>query len=551
MPSSSTILIVEDNQFMARLLSERLKSEGFKVIIAKDGAEAIQKIIEAIPSLVIIDLLLPGTIDGFEVLRRLRASPEMVNLPVMVLTNLETKEVADKSRLLKAVYVAKAYTDTAEIIKKAKQMIRGEDLLPKAERIGEETRENLIAMKTYKARIEKALVGGDDLSIIALVHDLVSYGFFSRSSDIHINPEEEWIKIRLRIDGVMHSLFDFPKKIQSEIITRIKVLSGLRTDEHQAPQDGRFKIHIQNGKDIDVRVSIAPTYYGENCVMRVLADQAETFILENLGFSGDNLKAIYKAIYKPYGMILTTGPTGSGKTTTLYSILKKLNTNEVSIITIEDPVEYSLRGIDQVQVNPRTGLNFVSGLRFILRQDPDIIMVGEIRDDEAANIAVNAAMTGHLLLSTLHANDAATALPRLIDMKIEAFLIASTINIIISQRLVRMLCHDCKTGKKLSDIEFENLKEFVPPNLLKDRRAFFVGNGCDSCERTGYQGRIGIHEVLEIDEDIRNLVMKKANATEIREMAMKNGMKTILEDGFQKAADGVTAIEEVLRVFHE
>ena len=393
------------------------------------------------------------------------------------------------------------------------------------------------------------------ISIIRIVDNMVENAYEMRASDIHVDPAEKDITVRYRIDGVLRDIFTLPKNLQSEIITRIKVLSGMRTDEHAAAQDGRFRVGIKMREtiiNIDVRVSIAPTYYGENCVMRLLVGEGGQILdLEHLGFSEKDQAKIKRAIERPYGLILATGPTGSGKTTTLYAILRKLNTREVSIITIEDPVEYSLQGVDQVQVNPRTGLTFAQGLRFILRQDPNIIMVGEIRDAETAGIAVNAAMTGHLVLSTLHTNDATTTLPRLLDMGVEPFLIASTVNIAIGQRLVRTLCEKCKEKKKLTKEETEALLQMVSKEMLGGRTDFFVGKGCNECAQSGYKGRIGIHEVLEITEEIRTLIMKRVSAGELRQAAVKAGMTTMLEDGIEKAAAGLTTIEEVLRVFHE
>lgn len=392
---------------------------------------------------------------------------------------------------------------------------------------------------------------GEKISIIRLVDTLIEQSAKLRSSDIHLDPEETLLRVRLRIDGVMHDSFVLPKSIHSEIITRIKVMAGLRTDEHAAAQDGRLQAKIDS-KKVDVRVSIAPTYHGENCVMRILAAGDEEFTLEKLGFAGVNLERINKAVEKPYGMILATGPTGSGKTTTLYTILRKITTKEVVTITIEDPVEYSIEGIEQIQVNPRTGLTFANGLRFILRQDPDIVMVGEIRDGETASIAVNAALTGHLMLSTLHTNDATTTIPRLLDMGVEPFLIASTLNVAIGQRLIRKLCQNCRVEKKLSAAELENLKKFVSEKLLNKHKGktFYDAKGCSKCSG-GYIGRVGIHEVLEIDAVIRELIMKKASGDEIREVARKNGMVTMLEDGFEKSLKGETTLEEVLRVFYE
>lgn len=412
-------------------------------------------------------------------------------------------------------------------------------------------------LKSQQSQVEAELQRGSELSIIDLVDSLVEYAYNSRASDIHVDPEEKRVRVRLRIDGILNDAFLFPKEIQPEVITRIKVLSGLRTDEHQAAQDGRFRINLKDKSPVDIRVSIAPTFYGENAVMRLLVEKAEKFTLETLGFGETDRKKINNAIKKPYGMILATGPTGSGKTTTLYTILKTLNTKEVSIITIEDPIEYSIEGIDQIQANPRTGLTFANGLRSVLRQDPNIIMVGEIRDEETARISINAALTGHLLLSTLHTNDASTSLPRLIDMNIEPFLIASTVNIVIGQRLVRKVCPSCKVSKALSLDELQTLSDSVPKEiLLKYDKAttgenFAEGKGCEKCNSSGYQGRIGIHEVMEIDDDIRRAIIRKADASEIKSISLKKGMTTMVEDGFKKAIEGITTIEEILRVIHE
>ncbi|MBI2514650.1 type II/IV secretion system protein [Candidatus Wolfebacteria bacterium] len=402
-----------------------------------------------------------------------------------------------------------------------------------------------------KTKIEEELEKGAELSIIGLVDSLIEHAYTARASDIHIDPEEKRVRVRLRIDGVLHDSFIFPNEVHSEIITRIKVLSGLRTDEHQAAQDGRFRIPLKKIGPVDVRVSIAPTYYGENAVMRLLAERGEKITFNSLGFNPRDRLKIEQAIKKPYGMVLATGPTGSGKTTSLYTLIKILKTPEVSIITIEDPIEYSIEGVDQIQVNPRTGLTFASGLRSILRQDPNIIMVGEIRDEETARIAVNASLTGHLLLSTLHTNDAPTTLPRLLDMKIEPFLIASTVNIAIGQRLVRKICSTCKTKKAVTMDELKSLSEVLPPETLAEYKEFYKGAGCGECNQSGYKGRIGIYEVLEMDDAVRAAVLRKADASEIREIAVKNGMTTMIKDGLEKVMAGVTTIEEILRVIHE
>lgn len=400
-------------------------------------------------------------------------------------------------------------------------------------------------------KVSLELQKGAKLSIISLIDSLLEHAHISRASDIHIDPVHDSLRIRFRIDGVLSDMHALPKNIQSEIITRVKVMAGLRTDEHQAAQDGRFRAEIPETGAVDVRVSIVPTYYGENVVMRLLSDQQQEFSLESLGFSKENQEKILHAIKKPYGMILATGPTGSGKTTSLYTILKILNTKEVSIITIEDPIEYAIAGINQTQINPRTGLTFAQGLRSFLRQDPNIIMVGEIRDPETAGLAVNTSLTGHLLLSTVHTNDAATTLPRLIDMGVEPYLIASTVNICIGQRLARKVCAKCKVAKKMTDLEMKSLENVIEDKTAVRNKTFYHGKGCTECNGTGYKGRIGLQEVLVLDTPIREAALKKATADEIKKIAIKNGMTPMIEDGFKKAKDGITTIEEVLRMMYE
>lgn len=406
-------------------------------------------------------------------------------------------------------------------------------------------------MEDFKAKIEKELSQGINVSIINLIDLLIKHAFFLHSSDIHIDPLEKSIRVRFRVDGVLEDLYSLPKEIHSEIISRIKVLSGLRTDEHYTAQDGRFRSLISDTGSVDVRVSIIPTYHGENVVLRLLADNAEQFTLETLGFNEEDQKKIIHAIKNPTGMILVTGPTGSGKTTTLYTLIKMLNKPDVSIVTIEDPIEYAIEGVEQIQVNARTGLTFATGLRSILRQDPNIIMVGEIRDTETAGIAVNTALTGHLLLSTLHTNDSATTLPRLLDMKIEPFLVASTISLAIGQRLVRKICENCKEEKILSEEEFYRLSEAIPKDILGDNKKFFEGKGCAKCGGSGYLGRIVINEILVANDEIRSAVLLKASSADLKQIAIKNGMTTMLVDGIKKAERGITTIQEILRVTYE
>ena len=365
----------------------------------------------------------------------------------------------------------------------------------------------------YYKNIETQIAQHTEPSIINILDYLIEHAQALKSSDIHFDPLEDGLKIKFRIDGVLQTITTIPKKIHPEIISRIKILCGLRTDEHQATQDGRFSYRMKTNNVIDVRVSIAPTYHGENAVLRLLADKVDQFTLETLGFSEDDIVKIKKALTKPWGMILATGPTGSGKTTTLYTLIKMLNNNERSIITIEDPIEYSIEGVSQIQVNSRTELTFAKGLRAILRQDPNIIMVGEIRDFETASLAVNTALTGHLFLSTLHTTDSATTIVRLLDMKIESFLIASTVNLAIAQRLVRRICNHCKVAYKPTEAELKSLSEIMPKQILDSVQNFYRGQGCPQCNNTGYRGRISINEVLVVNDVIREAILRANHLT--------------------------------------
>jgi len=389
--------------------------------------------------------------------------------------------------------------------------------------------------------------------IIKIVDTVISYGNRNKASDIHVEPQEKKAVVRFRIDGLLHDIITVPINIYPQIVTRIKVMSNLRTDEHQKPQDGKITFK-ENGEKIDIRVSFVPTVEGEKVVMRLLSEQSRQFSLEGLGMGQDDFKKVQRAFKKPYGMILSTGPTGCGKTTTQYVILKILNQRDVNIMTVEDPAEYDIEGVNQIQVNPKSGLSFAAGLRSIVRQDPDIILVGEIRDQETAKIAINSAMTGHLVLSTLHTNDAATSLPRLLDMGIEPFLVASTVTVIIAQRLARKICTRCVKSKEIS---IEDLKKEISVELLekhfgnKKTIRVYQGKGCGVCHQIGFSGRIGIFEVLEINGEIRQAIINRVDASKIRELAIKNGMTTMIEDGLKKVAAGATTIEEVLRVIKE
>lgn len=389
-----------------------------------------------------------------------------------------------------------------------------------------------------------------DAPVAKVVDTIINYAYQDRASDIHIEPEEASSLVRFRIDGILHDVLTIPKKYHEQVVTRIKVLARLRTDEHLSPQDGKLRLELED-EDLDIRVSIIPIVEGEKVVMRLLASKFRLFSLMDLGMNENDLKKVSKAMSKTFGMILSTGPTGSGKTTSIYAIIKILNSRSKNITTIEDPVEYRIKGINQIHVNPKTNLTFAAGLRSILRQDPNIIFVGEIRDNETANIAVNAALTGHLVVSTLHTNDAATALPRLTDMEVEPFLVASTVNVIIGQRLMRKICDMCKTSLATTVQELSNQ---VPVAILKKvfgekaEVRIYQGKGCKLCHMTGYKGRIGAFEVLEITKTIRKLITDKSDADIIVKQAVSEGMTTMLDDGLSKVAKGVTTIEEVLRV---
>ena len=399
---------------------------------------------------------------------------------------------------------------------------------------------------------------------VRIVDSILRHAISQGASDIHIEPQEEELIVRYRIDGVLHDAMSLPKYAADPIVARIKILSNLRIDEKRLPQDGRFRIEDKSGERVAFRVSILPVYYGEKVVMRLLRENVRGFTLESLGFHGIGLERVHAATRKKTGLILVTGPTGSGKSTTLYTILDILNTPEVNISTIEDPIEYQMPRVNQTQVKPEIGFTFAAGLRALVRQDPDIIMVGEIRDRETASLAVNAALTGHLVLSTLHTNSAAGAVPRLIDMGVEPFLIASTLQVVIGQRLVRLLCDDAESYK-MTRSETEALSEvvdignvlkalkdegIVAPNATWQSIEFKKPKKGGKCPE-GYKSRRGIQEVLMVDDQIKELILQGANSDKIEEAAKKTGMLTMIEDGVFKAAEGKTSIEEVLRVVSE
>ncbi len=407
------------------------------------------------------------------------------------------------------------------------------------------------AISTMRARgelsaeEEEAVRIAEEAPIIRAVNAIIHQAIRERASDIHVEPERRSVRIRYRIDGVLHEIMNLPRFLHPPLTSRIKIMADMNIAERRLPQDGRIPIRTPDGKDYDLRVSCIPTIIGEKIVMRILDRQNPLIGLHKLGFFPDTFAQLERLISLPHGIILSTGPTGSGKTTTQYSILNRLNTTEVNIITIEDPVEYQLPGVYQVQVNTKAGLLFSNALRFFLRHDPDIMMVGEIRDLETAEIAIEASLTGHLVLSTLHTNDAPTSITRLIDMGVEPFLISASLIGALAQRLVRTLCPRCKEPYK-PPVEALRRLGLTPEEV--EGVTFYRGRGCEYCRHTGYYGRTGIFELMTVTEEIAELIVRRAPLSEIREAAKAAGMKTLLEDGMRKAMAGITTIEEVLRV---
>jgi type IV pilus assembly protein PilB len=480
-------------------------------------------------------------------------------------SDLQTIDFIKKKTSLKIKPRFTSRESIREVLKKYQKSLEAEF----GEIIKRESQKTILPeMKLVEGKKDGEVVdlkkAAEELPIIKIVDTLVKHAILQRASDIHIEPSEKEVIVRYRIDGILHDAMILPKQVHAGIIARIKVLSNLKLDEHRLPQDGRFKIESENQK-ISFRVSVLPTFLGEKIVMRLLVEGAKRFTLEGLGFWGENLEIIHRAIKKPYGMILATGPTGCGKTTTLYTIMEILNQPGVNICTIEDPIEYQIPRVNQTQVNSKIGFTFASGLRALVRQDPNIIMVGEIRDSETASLAINAALTGHLVLSTLHTNTAAGAIPRLIDMGAEPFLISSTINIILAQRLARKLDPQSREKYKLSKNDIDEMKKdisldellkvlkkekIISDNATWETIDFYKPKPSKNCP-DGYRDRIGIREVLEISDSIKEMIVKRATADQIEAQARKEGMITMLEDGFVKAVQGLTSLEEIMRITRE
>jgi len=518
--------------YYAELLADYLKVERVKLV----GKEIDKNILNLIPE----EIARTKNVAAFE------KEGNALLVAMLNPVNLETIEFLEKY----TKHFIKPYLALEEDLKYAFSLY-GATVSSDFKKVIEENIRSALKLKGLKEE-ERAV----EFPIVALLDNLISYAASLNATDIHIEPLADEILIRFRIDGLLREIIYLPKEIQSALVARVKILSNLQIDEHNKPQDGRMK-YKYGSVLFDIRVSIIPTMHGEKVALRLLASATKPMSFEELGMLEETVKILEENILKTYGMILVTGPTGSGKTTTLYAILNRLNRPEVNIVTIEDPIEYELKFINQIQVNPKAGIDFANGLRAILRQDPNIIMVGEIRDQETAEISVHAALTGHLVLSTLHTNDAPTAVPRLFDLGVPPFLVASTLNLVISQRLVRRICRDCiysyspdKETYALINNQLKSLKgefayEFIPKYLYK-------GKGCSSCNYTGYRGRIAIYETFNINEDIRNYIIRKDFSLDgLRKLAYQFKEETMFEDGLKKAERGLTTIEEVFRVIKE
>lgn len=442
---------------------------------------------------------------------------------------------------IKVVFMSEP--DLAEALKKYYGV--GADTIEKM--VSERAKDDVPDILTEEAL--GAAESADDASIIKFINQIMLEAHKDRATDIHIEPYEGELKIRYRIDGMLHNT-KVPasiKNFQSSIISRIKIMANLDIAEHRVPQDGRIKIKTGGGEDVDLRVSTIPTPFGESIVIRLLSTNVRftDFGLADLGLDKKDSETLEALIKKPHGIIFLTGPTGSGKTTTLYTCLNMINDEEKKIITIEDPIEYQMKGVTQIQVNPKTNLTFAEALRSILRHDPDVIMVGEVRDLETAEIVIRTALTGHLVFSTLHTNDAAGGVTRLLDMGIEPFLVTSTVECFIAQRLVRVICPDCKSPVKIKE---EVLREMGAERAELSKATVYEGKGCQACRNTGYRGRTAIYEILVMEEPIRELVLRRASADEIMKKAVSLGMKTLFEDGLRKVKQGMTTLSEVIRV---
>lgn len=462
--------------------------------------------------------------------------------------DLETIEFLEKKTSLK---IGVAIALEKQIISFVKEKyIREKNITSEVTRALDERRDEEKVMKLAE---EKVAV---EAPVSKIVTTILEYAVKSRASDVHIEPQEDSVRIRYRIDGILQEKYLLPRNVHDAVISRIKILAGLKIDEKRIPQDGRF-FFTTDGNDVDLRISTLPTTYGEKVVMRLLKKSQKVPTLPDLGLRGLALKNLMEAIQRPHGIIIICGPTGSGKTTTLYSILDIVATTKVNVVTVEDPVEYQMKGVNQVQVNVQAGLTFASALRSFLRQDPNIIMVGEIRDSETADLAINAALTGHLVFSTLHTNDASGVPPRLLDMGAESFLLVSSLNCVVGQRVLRKVCKDCVSEMEIPPDKLEEFKKTLGPiyGMIEDKfnkegKKMMLPKivGCEKCNNTGYLGRIAIYEVMPISEKISKLIVGKASASDIQRLAMEEGMLSMKQDGYVKVLEGITSMDEVIRV---
>ena len=441
----------------------------------------------------------------------------------------------------------KAFAASPSSVKQAIEMQYKQELVGEVGEALKET-EDLNKVKTVDSTQIAQII--KEAPIAKIVSTILEFALKSRASDVHIEPQEDRVRVRYRIDGILYDRLSLPKSVQDSVISRIKILSEMKIDEHRSPQDGRFNFKSED-KEVDLRVSVLPTVHGEKIVMRLLRKSGGVPTLEVLGLEGTALRNLETNMLRPHGIIIVCGPTGSGKTSTLYSVLNKLNTPKVNIMTLEDPVEYEMPGINQIQINPAVGLTFATGLRAFLRQDPNIILVGEIRDKETTELAVQAALTGHLVFSTLHTSNASGALPRLLDLGAETFLLSSTINALIGQRIVRKLCQNCKVNYPAPPQIIEDIKKELGKLLPQGNLTLYKGQGCQECGSSGYMGRIGIFEVLPVTDKIADMVLKRADTNSIESQAITDGMITMKQDGYLKALRGITTIEEILRVAQE
>jgi type IV pilus assembly protein PilB len=518
--------------YYADLLADYLKVEKVKLV----GKTIPKEVLEIIPE----DISRTRNAVAFE------KSDNTLKVAMLNPVDLETLNFLEKY----TGYFIKPYLTLEEDLQSAFSQYGAAASYDFQKKIQESIRASL---KLKGLEAEKAAA---EFPIVSLIDNLISYAASLNASDIHIEILADEVLVRFRIDGVLREIIRLAKEIHPAIVARIKILSSLQIDEHNKPQDGRFKYKYAD-TIFDIRVAILPTMYGEKVEMRLLTGSVKPMSFQELGMLDETIKIVEHNITKTHGMILVTGPTGSGKTTTLYAILNKLNRPEVNIITLEDPIEYELKYVNQIQVNPKAGIDFANGLRAILRQDPNIIMVGEIRDNETAEIAVHAALTGHLVLSTLHTNDAPTAVPRLIDMGVPPFLVSATVNMIIAQRLVRRICKDCIESYEVPNTVYESVNQQL--KTIKGKLApvfkpklLYRGKGCKVCGYTGFRGRLAIYEAFDVNEKVREYIMRPDFSTDgLRNIAFTEGMKTMFEDGLSKAELGLTTVEEVMRVIKE